>query len=51
MDAIEQLKQDVRERRGDVDRLIDVILTLQRQLQAARQRIEAFEKNAGVHKA
>ena len=35
MDAIEQLKQDVREGRIDVDRLIDVIVTLQRQLEAA----------------
>jgi transposase len=44
MDAIEQLKQDVREGRVDVDRLIDVIVSLQRQLEAARQRIEELEK-------
>src|SRR5271166_5887476 len=48
MDAIEQLKQDLREKRIDVDRLIDVIETLQRQLQAARQRIEELENNAGA---
>jgi transposase len=54
MDAIDQLKQDVREGRIDVDRLIDVIVTQQRQLEstlreltAARQRIEELEKNAG----
>ena len=54
MDAIDQLKQDVREGRIDVDRLIDVIVTQQRQLEsalrelkAAQQRIEELEKNAG----
>src|SRR5205085_5578525 len=46
MDAIEQLKQDVREGRIDLERLVDVIGTLQRQLEAARQRIEELEKNA-----
>src|ERR1022692_1609518 len=47
MDAIEQLKQDVREGRIGVDRLIDVIEMLQRQLQSAQQRIEELEKKAG----
>ena len=54
MDAIEQLKQDVREGRIGVDRLIDVIVTQQRQLEAAlqelkaaQQRIEELEKKAG----
>jgi transposase len=47
MDATEQLKQDVREGRIDVDHLIDVIVTLQRQLELARQRIEELEKKAG----
>src|SRR5271157_2431670 len=54
MDAIEQLKQDVRQGRIDVDRLVDVIVTQQRQLEAAlrelksaQQRIEALEKKAG----
>ena len=47
MDAIEQLKQDVREGRIDGDRLIDVIVALQRQLAAAQQRIEELEKKAG----
>ena len=55
MDAIEQLKQDVREGRIGVDRLIDVIGTLQRQLEsahreltAAQQRIEELEKKTGA---
>src|SRR5450755_1289597 len=47
MDAIEQLKQDVREGRIGVDRLIDVIEMQQRQLQAAFRRIEELEKKAG----
>ncbi len=47
MDAIEQLKQDVREGRIDVDRLIDVIVAQQKQLEAAKQRIEELEKKAG----
>ena len=47
MDAIEQLKQDVREGRIGVDRLIDVIEMQQRQLQAALRRIDELEKKAG----
>ncbi len=54
MDAGEQLKQDIREGRIDVDRLIDVIVTLQRQLEAAlqenksaKQRIEELENKTG----
>jgi transposase len=47
MDLIEQLKQDLREGRIHIDRLIDVIATLQRQLDAAKQRIAELEKNAG----
>lgn len=54
MDAGEQLKQDIREGRIDVDRLIDVIVTLQRQLEAAlqenksaKQRIEELENKSG----
>jgi transposase len=47
MDAIEQLKQDVREGRIGVDRLIDVIEMQQRQLQGALRRIEELEKKAG----
>ena len=47
MDAIEQLKEDVREGRIDADRLVDLIVTLQRQLQAAKQRIAELEKQLG----
>lgn len=47
MDAIEQLKEDLRQGRVDVDRLLDVIVSLQRQLEAARQRIEELEKKSG----
>jgi transposase len=47
MDAGDQLKQDVRQGRIDVDRLIDVIVTLQRQLEAAKQRIAELEEKAG----
>jgi transposase len=47
MDAIEQLKQDIRDGRIDVDRLIDVIVSLQRQLEAAKQRIAELEKKSG----
>jgi transposase len=54
MEAIEQLKQDVHNGRIDLDRLIDVILTQQRQLEstlrqleAAKQRIAELEKNQG----
>ena len=43
MEAIEQLKQDVREGRIDADRLVDVIATQQRELQAAQQRIADLE--------
>jgi hypothetical protein len=43
MDAIDQLKEDVREGRISVERLLDVIATLQRQLKAAQQRIAELE--------
>jgi len=47
MEAIEQLKLDVREGRIGVERLFDVIASLQRQLQAAQQRLEELDKKAG----
>src|SRR5437763_1143940 len=54
MDAVDQFRQDARTGRIDVDRLIDVIVTLQRQLEAAqrelvaaKQRIEELEKKTG----
>jgi transposase len=40
MDVVDQLKQDVREGRISADRLLELVVTLQRELQAARQRIE-----------
>jgi transposase len=48
MDAVDQLKQDVREGRVDVDHLVNLIATLQRQLQAANQRIEELQKQIGA---
>src|SRR6185295_956923 len=54
MDAIGQLKQDVRDGKVDLDRLIDIVVTqqrqleaTQRQLEAAQQRIEELEKRGG----
>src|SRR6202521_1314109 len=54
MDAIETLRQEIREGRINADRLVDVIASLQRQLQAtqqqlqaAKERIEALEKKVG----
>ena len=47
MDAREQLKDDVRSGRIDVDRLVDLVVTLQRELQEARRRIEELEKKLG----
>jgi transposase len=44
MDAIEQLKEDVRTGRTDANRLVDLIATLQHELQAAKQRITELEK-------
>jgi transposase len=55
MEAIDQLRLDFREERLDVERLFDVIVILQRQLEAsqrqlesAKQRIEELEKKLGV---
>jgi hypothetical protein len=47
MDAIETLRQEARAGRVDLDRLIELIAALQRQLQAAKQRIEELEKQCG----
>jgi hypothetical protein len=44
MDAIEQLKEDLRSGRIDPDHLVDLLGTLQRELQAAKQRIVELEK-------
>lgn len=47
MDAIEQLKKDVRTGRIDAERVFEVMATLQRQLTAAWQRIAELEKKVG----
>jgi transposase len=54
MDAIEELREDVREGRINADRLVDLIASQQHQLQAAQQqlktalnRIEELEKKLG----
>jgi transposase len=44
MDDVEQLRQEVREGRIDPDRLVGLVVTLQRQLQEAHRRIEELEK-------
>jgi transposase len=46
MDA-EQLKEDVRQGRIPVEQLVDIIVTLQKQLDQARRRIEDLERKAG----
>jgi hypothetical protein len=47
MDDVQRLKEDVREGRIDADRLVDLVVTLQRALQEARRRIEELEKKLG----
>src|ERR1700683_5323156 len=47
MDALEQLREDVRTGQIDANRLVDLIGTLQRELQAAKQRIAELEKQSG----
>src|SRR5580704_5246994 len=44
MDALEQLKEDVRSGRIDANRLVDLIGTLQRELQTAKQRNTELEQ-------
>src|SRR5271167_1605211 len=47
MDDVEQLKKDVREGRIAPDRLVELLVTVQRQLQEANRRIEELEKKLG----
>jgi transposase len=44
MDAIEQCKADVHSGRIDPNRLVDLLVTVQRELQAAKQRITELEQ-------
>jgi hypothetical protein len=48
MEDIERLKEDARAGRIDSDRLVDLIVTLQRRLQEANKRIEELEKQGGA---
>jgi len=51
MDVIEQLQEDVRTGQVDPNRLVEVIATSQRELQAAKQRITELEqRNAELEK-
>src|SRR5436305_485403 len=51
MDPIEQLKDDVLSGRIDANRLVDLLVTVQRELQAAKQRIADLEqRNAELKK-
>jgi hypothetical protein len=45
---VEQLKEDVQSGKISVGRLIELVVTLQRELQAAKQRIEQLERQLGV---
>jgi hypothetical protein len=47
MDDVQQLKEEVRRGRIDAERLVDLVVTLQRELQVARRRIEELEQKAG----
>jgi hypothetical protein len=44
---VEQFKDDVREGRISGDRLVELVVTLQRELQAAKRRIEELQKQLG----
>ncbi len=44
---VEQIKDDVRRGRIDLDRLVELIVTLERQLQAAKQRNKELEHKLG----
>jgi hypothetical protein len=44
---VEQFREDVRQGRVGVDRLLDLVVTLQQQLQAAQQRVAELEQKLG----
>ena len=45
---VDQFKNDCREGRIDVDRFVELVVTLQRELQAAKYRIEELEQKLGA---
>jgi hypothetical protein len=47
MDDVERLKDDVLSGRIDAQRLVDLVVTLQRRLQEAQRRIEVLETKLG----
>ena len=49
MDDVERLKDEVREGRIDADRLIDLVVTLQRHLHDARRRFAELERNSAAN--
>ena len=44
MEAIDQFKADVRQGRIDADRLLDIVVTLQRQLESAKRELESAKR-------
>ena len=44
---VEDFKEDVGAGRIDSDRLVELVITLQRELQAANRRIEELERKQG----
>jgi transposase len=47
MDEVERIKEDVRQGRIDAERLVEVMVALQRRLEAAERRIGELEKQLG----
>lgn len=47
MDGVEQIKEDVREGRIGAERLVELLVALQRELDAAKRRIAELEKKLG----
>lgn len=47
MDSIERIKEDVRAGRIGAERLVELLVALQRELDAAKRRIAELEKKLG----
>ena len=45
---VEQFKEDIRAGRITVDRVVDLIVMLQRELQAAKEEIERLKRERGA---